>query len=54
MKIKFVFFLKMMSVGHVLDHVLDHIILGLVTMTLQLPFSLVLAPTNKELLVSYL
>ena len=38
-KIRFVRFLKMMWVGHVLDHVpdhvLDHMIIGLVTTALQ-------------------
>ena len=36
----------MMSVGYVLDHVPDYMILGLVTTALQLPSSLVWAPTN--------
>ena len=35
MKISFVYFLKMMSVDHVLNYVLDHIIIGLVTMVLH-------------------
>ena len=34
MKIRFVRFLKIMLIGHVLDHVLDHMILGLVTTVL--------------------
>ena len=34
MKIRFVYFLKMMSVGHVLDYVLDYMILGLMTTAL--------------------
>ena len=34
MKIRFVCFLKMILVGHILDHVLDHMIIGLVTMAL--------------------
>ena len=33
----FVYFLKMMFVGHMFDYVLDHMILGLVTTALQLP-----------------
>ena len=47
MKIRFIYFLKMMSMSHVLDHVLDHMILGLVTMALQLFSSLALGPTNN-------
>ena len=35
MKISFVCFLKIMSMGHVLDPVLDHMILGFVTMALH-------------------
>ena len=35
MKIKFVYFLKMMLVGHILDYVLDQIILGLIITVLQ-------------------
>ena len=57
MKIRFVCFLKMMSVGHALDHVLDHIldhmIKGFKTMPLQLPSFLAIAPINK-CLKSYL
>ena len=41
MKITFVRFLKMMSVGHVLDYVLDYMILGLVTTILQFDARLV-------------
>ena len=47
MRIRFVRFLKMMSVGYMLDYVLNHIILGSVTKALQLPSSLVLALTNN-------
>ena len=36
MKIRFICFLKIMSVGHVLDQVLDHLILGLVSTALPL------------------
>ena len=42
MKIRFVCFLKMMLVGHVLDHLLDHMldhmIIDLVTKALQIWF----------------
>ena len=34
MKIRFVCFLKMMLVYHVLDHMLDYMIINLVTMAL--------------------
>ena len=33
-EVKFVCFLKMILVGHVLDHVLDHMILSLLTTAL--------------------
>ena len=39
-KIRFVYFLKIMLVGYVLNHVLDHMILDLVIIALQLPSSL--------------
>ena len=35
MKIRFICFLKIILVGHVLDHMLDHIIIGLVITALQ-------------------
>ena len=45
-RIRFVCFLKMMSVGHILDYMLNNIILSLMTTALQLPSSLAWAPTN--------